>query len=65
MPHPAPQTLSDDDTYTVVAFILNLNGIVPSNATLDRSSLPSIRMPNCDGFVPDKDFQSIHNSRQP
>ena len=64
MPYPAPQTLSDDDTYAVVAYILSLNGLVPADATLDRSSLPAIRMPNRDGFVPDKEFVVIRNSRQ-
>ncbi|MFC7477756.1 c-type cytochrome [Dankookia sp. GCM10030260] len=64
MPYPAPQTLSDDDTYAVVAYLLNLNGIVPADATLDRASLPAIRMPNRDGFVPDREFITIHNSRQ-
>lgn len=64
MPFPAPQTLSDDDTYAVVAYVLSLNGIVPPGATLDRSTLPAIRMPNRDGFVPDKDFRIIHNARQ-
>ena len=65
MPYPAPQTLSDDDTYAVVAYILNLNGIVPADATLDRASLPAIRMPNRDGFWLDPEFKVIHNSRQP
>jgi mono/diheme cytochrome c family protein len=64
MPYPAPETLSDDDTYAVVAYILNLNGIVPANATLDRASLPAIRMPDRDGFVPDREFSIIRNSRQ-
>lgn len=64
MPYPAPQTLSDDDTYAVVAYILNLNGIVPADATLDRASLPAILMPNRNGFVPDKEFSVIHNARQ-
>ncbi|MHC2086494.1 c-type cytochrome [Methylobacterium sp. CM6244] len=65
MPYPAPQTLSDDDTYAVVAYILSLNGIVPSTLELDRSSLPAIQMPNRKGFVPDQDFRVIRNSRQP
>ena len=64
MPYPAPQTLSDDDTYAVVAYILHLNGLVPAEATLDRASLPAIRMPNRDGFVPDQEFSAIHNARQ-
>jgi cytochrome c len=64
MPYPAPQTLSDDDTYAVVAYILHLNDIVPADATLDRTSLPRVKMPNRDGFVPDKEFRVITNSRQ-
>lgn len=64
MPYPAPQTLSDDETYAVVAYILNLNGLVPADATLDRSSLPATQMPNRDGFVPDREFLQIRNSRQ-
>lgn len=64
MPYPAPQTLGDDDTYAVVAYILHLNEIVPANTVLDRSSLPKVRMPNRDGFVPDKEFIDIINSRQ-
>lgn len=65
MPYPAPQTLSDDDTYAVVAYILNLNGLVPDGATLDRSGLLAVRMPNRDGFRPDAEFRTIHNARQP
>jgi cytochrome c len=64
MPYPAPQTLGDDDTYAVVAYVLSLNGILPDGATLDRASLPSVRMPNRDGFVPDEEFRDIQNSRR-
>ena len=65
MPYPAPQTLSDDDTYAVVAVILNLNGIVPADATLSCSSLPSILMPNRDGFVPDREFSRVNCVKRP
>lgn len=63
MPYPAPGSLSDDDTYAVVAYLLSLNGIVPEDATLDRSSLPKIRMPNRDGFIAEPEFRVIENSR--
>ena len=62
MPYPSPQSLSTDDTYAVVAYILSLNKIVPANATLDRNSLPKVRMPNRDGFVPDNVFK-LYNER--
>jgi cytochrome c len=56
MPYQAPGSLSDDATYAVAAYILNLNGILPADAKLDRESLPKIRMPNRGGFVPDPEF---------
>ena len=51
MPLGAAQTLSADQVYAVSAFVLNLNGIVPADATLDARSLAAIVMPNRDGFV--------------
>jgi len=59
MPYPSPGSLSADDTYAVSAYILNLNGIVPANATLDKESLPRIEMPNRDGFIPEPEFAKL------
>nr|WP_255602654.1 cytochrome c [Polymorphobacter megasporae] len=59
MPYQAPGTLSADDTYAVVAYLLNLNGIVGSNTSVGRDTLASIRMPNRDGFVPDEEFSRL------
>ena len=56
MPYQAPGSLSNDDTYAVAAYILSLNGILPADGKLDRDSLPKIRMPNRDGFVPSPEF---------
>jgi mono/diheme cytochrome c family protein len=53
MPQNAPQSLSDDDVYAVSAYILNLNGLVPAEATLDAKTLSAIKMPNRDKFVGD------------
>ncbi|KVH13044.1 MULTISPECIES: c-type cytochrome [Burkholderia] len=53
MPYNAPQSLSADDVYAVTAYVLHLNGIVPGDARLDARTLPRVRMPNRDGFVPD------------
>jgi len=39
--------------YSVVAYVLAEANIVPKNAVLDAKSLPAVRMPNRDGFVPD------------
>ena len=53
MPQNAPQSLSDDGVYAVSAYILNLNGLVGADATLDAKSLAAIKMPNRDRFVGD------------
>jgi cytochrome c len=53
MPLNAPQSLSSDDVYALSAYILNINGVVPDNATLDAKSLAAIKMPNRDGFISD------------
>jgi cytochrome c len=37
----------------VSAYVLNLNGLLPDNATLDAKSLAAIKMPNRDKFVGD------------
>jgi S-disulfanyl-L-cysteine oxidoreductase SoxD len=53
MPFITPGSLSDEQVYSVVAYILGEANILPKNATLDASSLPKVQMPNRDGFVPD------------
>ena len=53
MPQNAPQSLSDEDVYAVSAYLLNLNGLVGADATLDAKSLAAIKMPNRDKFVGD------------
>jgi len=53
MPQNAPQSLSNDDVYAVSAYILNLNGLLPSDATLDAKTLSAIKMPNRAGFTGD------------
>src|SRR6266851_3270101 len=53
MPFTAPGSLSDDQVYSVVAYILAEANILPKNAAVDANSLANIAMPNRDGFVPD------------
>jgi len=53
MPFTAPGSLSDDDTYAVVAFILAEAKIIAPADTMNAKSLPQVKMPNRDGFVPD------------
>lgn len=53
MPFPAPQSLSPEEVYSVVAWLLYQSGIIAEETILDAYSLPSIIMPNRNGFVPD------------
>jgi cytochrome c len=52
MPFPETKSLSADEVYAVSAYILSLNGIVGPDDVLDAQSLPKVRMPNRDGFIP-------------
>ncbi|MET4256330.1 mono/diheme cytochrome c family protein [Bradyrhizobium sp. S3.12.5] len=56
MPYQAPGSLSNEDTYAVAAYLLSLNGILTADGKLDRDSLPKVKMPNRDGFVPEPEF---------
>lgn len=58
MPYQAPGSLEVDDTYAVAAYILSLNGILAADGKLDKQSLPTIKMPNRDGFIPDPEFSN-------
>lgn len=53
MPMDAPGSLGADDTYAVIAWLLNQNGIVPVDAVMDASTLPAVEMPARERFVPD------------
>jgi S-disulfanyl-L-cysteine oxidoreductase SoxD len=51
MPLNDPKSLRDDEVYAVVAYLLQLNGLIGENDTMDAKTLPAVRMPNRDGFV--------------
>jgi S-disulfanyl-L-cysteine oxidoreductase SoxD len=51
MPLNDPKSLRDDEVYAVVAYLLQLNGVIGENDTMDAKTLPAVRMPNRDGFV--------------
>jgi cytochrome c len=52
MPPQAPWSLTADETYALTAYVLHLGGVLAADAALDSHSLPAVRMPNRDGFVP-------------
>ena len=53
MPFDRPGVLKAGEVYAVVAYILNINGIIRNDETMDARSLPKVKMPNRDGFVAD------------
>jgi cytochrome c len=53
MPFDAPQSLSPDDVYSVVAWLLHQNGIIDEVTMMDARTLPQVQMPNRNGFIPD------------
>lgn len=53
MPFNQPGTLSQQEVYALSAYVLFLNDIVGEKQAIDAKTLPSIRMPNRDGFVSD------------
>ena len=53
MPLQEAGSLSDDQVYSLTAYLLVANDILPAGATLDSASLMAVRMPAKDRFVPD------------
>jgi S-disulfanyl-L-cysteine oxidoreductase SoxD len=52
MPYQETKSLTNDELYAVCAYILHLNGIIGPDDALDAQSLPLVKMPNRDGFIP-------------
>jgi cytochrome c len=53
MPPDAPGSLKDGEVYALTAYLLFLNDLVPADAVIDAASLPKVKMPSRDRFVPD------------
>ena len=51
MPINKEGTLTPDEVYSLVAFLLYRNGVIKEDAVLDAQSLPKVQMPNRDGFA--------------
>lgn len=71
MPHPAPMSLSNDEVYALVAYILSINEIqidgedLEDEFVLSKANFMKIQMPNKDGFVPNIDGKNgLENVRK-
>ena len=53
MPYDHPRSLSADEVYSLSAYVLFMNGIVTETQELNEKTLPQIKMPNRNRFVPD------------
>ena len=53
MPYQKPGSLTVDQTYSLTAFILFMNGIVDEKTDFSERNLARVKMPNRDGFIPD------------
>jgi len=51
MPLNESKSLTNDEVYAVVAYLLQLNGIIGENETINAQILPRVQMPNRDGFM--------------
>jgi S-disulfanyl-L-cysteine oxidoreductase SoxD len=52
MPSTKPGSLTPDEVYAVTAFVLFLNEVIKETDSLDAMTLPKVRMPNRDNFLP-------------
>ena len=53
MPFDAPQSLTSEETYSVIAWLLFQNQIIAENTVIDAQSLPKVKKPNRNGFILD------------
>jgi cytochrome c len=52
MPWTSPRTLTNDEVYALTAYMLSLNKIIGENDVVNAQTLPKVRIPNRDGFIP-------------
>jgi len=53
MPFEAPGSLSNNEVYSLVAYVLEQNKIIAAGTVVDQQNLAGIKMPARDRFVPD------------
>jgi S-disulfanyl-L-cysteine oxidoreductase SoxD len=54
MPPDRPGSLSNEEVYSLTAFLLNANGLIGADALVDARTLPQVVMPARPHFVPDR-----------
>ena len=56
MPLMAEGTLTPNEVYSITAYLLYLNEVIPEDKVLDNESLPKVEMPNRDTWAPLPDW---------
>jgi S-disulfanyl-L-cysteine oxidoreductase SoxD len=51
MPWGAPKSLTDQEVYSLTAYLLYLNGIISEADVINVQTLPKVQMPNRDNFI--------------
>jgi cytochrome c len=51
MPWGAPKSLTDQEVYSLTAYILHLSGIISEADVINAQTLPRVQMPNRDNFI--------------
>ncbi len=51
MPYAQPKSLSNDEVYAAVAYMLSMNGIIKDTDVLNKDTIMKVQMPNKDGFI--------------
>lgn len=62
MPYTAPQSLTDDEVYSIAAYVLYLNDIVDDDFISNRDTFSQVKMPNEPNFYID-DRPDVQNTR--
>jgi S-disulfanyl-L-cysteine oxidoreductase SoxD len=57
MPLNREGTLTPDEVYSLTAYLLFINDVIPEDQALDQQSLPKIRMPIGDNYAPLPDWK--------
>jgi hypothetical protein len=63
MPRNQEGSLGAGEVYALTAFLLYKNKIIQESDVIDARSLPRVKMPNRDGFVPQR-LEDIHDLRK-
>jgi mono/diheme cytochrome c family protein len=52
MPWTSPRSLTDDQVYGLTAYVLAQNKLISAKQVIDAQTLPKVKMPNRNGFIP-------------